>query len=408
MSFFSRYFEYVGESEAPTIYHRWTAISMMGALLGRQAWIPFGHGVIYPNMYIMLMGTPGARKGTAMNIGSKLLRDAGYTRFCADRLSKEQFLREMRPYDDIDFSQDPDLESLTLSAAMEVYAFAEEFTDLVGQNNMEFLTMLTKLWDNPPEYKHPKIHGKDVIVEKPTVNLYGGNTAQGLSLAIPPESINNGFTSRMLFIHSDPTGKKITFPAPRNLELKEFIVGELKAIRETITGEVEFSDGAKHVLDKCYKKYIEVDDPRFRYYNTRRFTHLLKLCLNLSAMEQQKIISEQTAILANTILYAAEKRMPKALGEFGKSKFSDTANTVIDILTATIRPLSLNDLFKKVSRDISDIKDLAAILKNLVVAERVQVITDKSGKQGFMTRNITEREWDPSLIDMSLLTMEEQ
>ena len=220
MDFFKQYFKYVGATEAPMVYHRWTAISILGTLLGRQAFLPFGHGVIYPNQYIMLMGSPGTRKGTAMNIGRKLLQGAGYSRFRPDRLSKERFLMEIKPYNAEDLLPDADLESLVLDSPSEVYAFAEEFTDLVGQGGMEFMTMLTKLWDNMAKYEHPKIHGKSIVVEKPTVNIFGGNTPQGLALAIPPEALGNGFLSRMIFIYAEPTGHKITFPEPIDLDLK--------------------------------------------------------------------------------------------------------------------------------------------------------------------------------------------
>jgi hypothetical protein len=163
-----------------------------------------------------------------MNIGRKLLQGAGYSRFCPDRLSKERFLMEIKPYNAEDLLPDADLESLVVDSPSEVYAFAEEFTDLVGQGGMEFMTMLTKLWDNMAKYEHPKIHGKSIVVEKPTVNIFGGNTPQGLALAIPPEALGNGFLSRMIFIYAEPTGHKITFPEPIDLELKQELIDHLR------------------------------------------------------------------------------------------------------------------------------------------------------------------------------------
>ena len=43
---FLRYLDYVADSESPVVYHRWTFLSIIGALLGRQLYIPFGHSVI--------------------------------------------------------------------------------------------------------------------------------------------------------------------------------------------------------------------------------------------------------------------------------------------------------------------------------------------------------------------------
>lgn len=394
------------------LYHRWTAISILGALLGRQAYISFGHGTIYPNQYIMLMGSPGTRKGTAMNIGAKLLKSAGYSRFCPDRLSKERFLMEMKPYDANDLNGDgdgdmSDLENLVMDAPSEVYAFAEEFTDLVGQGGMEFMTMLTKLWDNMQRYEHPKIHGRSIIVDKPTVNIFGGNTAQGFALAVPAEAIGNGFLSRMLFVYSEPTSAKITFPPPVNVATKAKLIDFLTDIKENFKGELPYSDDALPLLDSIYKNAVEVNDIRFKHYMTRRFTHLLKLCIIVAATESCKEITASIVIKANTILASIEKRMPKALGEFGKGKYNEVSGTILDILANSTKPMSLNDIYKKVDRDLSKMTELAEIMKSLTYAEKVQVKT-VLGKTGYMSRIAEIKEWPSHLIDESYLTEEER
>ena len=404
MSFFDDYFEYVGETEAPMLYHRWCALSMIGTLLCRSTWFPFGHSRIFPNQYVMLMGSPGTRKGTAINISTKLLKGTGYNRFAPDRLSKERFLMEMRPQ--FEEELDKDLEVLAFDSPSEIYVVAEEFTDFVGQGGMEFMTMLTKLWDNHEEYKHPKIHGKSIIVTQPTVNIIGGNTAQGLSLAIPPEALGNGFMSRVIFVHSEPTGKKITFPKPRSQELCDKLTLHLQEIKESVIGEVTYTDKAANILDKMYKDYVPVDDYRFSHYGTRRFTHLLKLCIILAASDLRTEITEEDALNANTILFYTELRMPKALGEFGRSKHADNSHSILEILGHTTKPLTVNEIYKQVAKDISDVRDLSTILKNLLTAEKIQVVTIK-GKQGYMVLHKPIVEWDPSLINQSFLTVEE-
>lgn len=404
MDFFKTYFEYVGETEAPLLYHRWSVISAIGALLGRSIWIPFGHSKIYPNQYIMLMGSPGARKSSAIGIARKLVADVGYNRFAPDRLSKERFLMEMKPHHEDEL--DADLTDLVFDAPSELYVVAEEFTDFVGHGGMEFMTMLTKLWDNMERYEHPKIHGKSVVVEKPTVNIIGGNTVQGLALALPPEALGNGFMSRVIFVHSEATGKKITFPKPVSQSIKSQLVDHLLQVKETICGELTYSDEAYALLDRMYKEFQDVDDSRFRSYSTRRFTHLLKLCSILAAIDLRTNISGQDALNANTLLHYTELRMPKALGEFGKSKYSDTAHLVLEALAHTIKPMTMNELFKVVARDISKITELADIIKNLMAAEKIQVVTIK-GKQGYMPLYREVKEWDASLLNKQFLLEEE-
>lgn len=408
--FFETYLDHAGvpyDTEAPTIYHRWCCFSMVGALLGRQAFLPFGHSCLFPNQYIMLMGSPGARKGTALNIARGLLRGAGYGRFAPDKCSKERFLMEMKQYDDEDPIQAEDLEVLTLDEPAEIYVMSGEFTDFMGPNNMEFVTMLTNLWDNLSEYKQPKIQGKSVTVHKPTVNIVGGNTQQGFALAFPPESLGNGFLSRMILVHGEPTDNKITWPKPADELVGAFLVEHLKLVKEKIKGAFTITEEARRIGDRIYKECPPIDDHRFKHYATRRFIHVIKLAMILAATDLTMEIGTEHLLKANTLLHFTENNMPKALGEFGKNKFAEVTNTIMNILTAATRPVDLKTLFRAVATDLTKITELGDIMKNLTHAGKVQVMSI-AGKQGYMPLIEKKLEWDDNLIMPEWLTDKER
>lgn len=409
--FFSLYLDYagVGNSEAPTIYHRWSCISMIGALLGRQAYLPFGHSNIYPNQYIMLMGSPGARKSTAINIAKSLIREAGYTRFGPDKSSKEQFLSEMKQYDDNDSSiMIEDLEALELDAPSEVYVVAGEFTDFMGQNNMDFVTLLTNLWDCPDEYKNPKRTAKSVNVDRPTVNIIGGNTPQGFALAFPPESMGNGFMSRLILVHGEPTGQLIPWPEASDLLVKTSLASHLKDIKANITGAFTKGKGVDALGSRIYKEAVPVDDNRFIPYGTRRFTHLLKIAMCIAASDLRTEICCDDMLKANTLLYYTEVKMPRALGEFGKSKNAEQANTVLQLLAGASKPVALKRIFRAVSTDISKITELADIIKNLELAGKIQrIMNPVTSEAGYMRLYEEAKEWPKELMYKDWLTEEE-
>lgn len=407
--FFSTYFTYAGvaHSESPATFHRWACMSMLGALLGRQVFLPFGHSLIYPNQYIMLMGSPGSRKSSAIGISKRLLTKAGYTRFSSDRTSKERFLIDMRQMEDTDTYDREGLLALTLDEPAEIYVVAGEFTDFVGNNNMEFITMLTNLWDNLDEYKNPKIHGASVVVNKPTINILGGNTVQGFSLAFPAEALGNGFLSRIILVHGEGTGKKITWPAKEDKALGDSIAEHLIEMRSVCRGEILLGPGVESLGDLIYGGFIDIDDNRFKYYGTRRFSHLLKIATLIACSELTLTITEEHILKANTLLHYTEIKMPKALGEFGKSKYSDVANSIVDILAKSHNPVTLSDLWKKVNQDLNKITELADIIKNLEQAGKIQVVSIK-GKQGFLLRHEERREWKKDLLVDDWLTEEEK
>lgn len=402
--FYENYFAYVGESEAPNIFHRWTAASIVGAYLGRQISFPFGHKEIYPNQYIMLMGSPGTRKSTAIGIGQSLLAKAGYSRFAADRVSKEKFILEMKQMDEPDTLED--LEMLSIDEPSESYVVADEFGDFIGVGNMEFVTMLTKLWDNPPDYKQPKIHGQSAVVYKPTVNILSGNTPQNFMLTIPPEAVGTGFMSRLLLVHGESNGKKITFPKPPSIEQVKTLISHLQEMKATVAGIVEMEPFVVTLLDRIYKEYVPMDDPRFASYATRRFTHLLKLSTIHAAMRLSTVISRQDVLRANTLLHYTELRMPKALGEYGKAKNSGLSHSVMDILRNANRPVTMNQLVKMLSQDINKQSELIEVVKNLKDADKLQII-NANGKQGFMPKNVYMTQWAEDLLLDDWLTPEE-
>lgn len=407
--FFQSYFEYAGVavSEPPAIFHRWSAVSMVAALLGRQCYIPFGHSKIYPNQYIMIMGSPGTRKSSAINVSTKLLRLAGYTRFSSDKTSKERFLMDMRQTDNV-LGEDEDLLALTLDEPSETYVAIGEFTDFMGQGNMEFVTMLTNLWDCPSKYTNPKIHGKSVEVHEPVVNILGGNTAQGFTLAFPPEALGNGFLSRLIFVHGEPSGRKVTFPKAPDELLEESLVLHLKEIKRMCKGAFSFSSQAVLLLDKIYQGEMGgIDDQRFVHYNTRRFTHLLKLSACIAASDLRMEIILDDVLKANTLLLHTEKKMPKALGEFGKSKYSDISNSILDIIGRSKKPMTSNEIYKRVAQDVSKMSELLEVIKNLQNAGKVQLVTAVN-KTGYMLNHEPVKEWSSDSVMEDWLTQEEK
>lgn len=407
--FFADYLSYAGygQSEAPAVYHRWTCVSMIGALLGRQCWLPQGHSNIYPNNYILLMGPPASRKGTAMGVGRNLARAAGYSRFGSDRSSKERFLMDMKQYEDS--QQIEDLEALTLDEPSETYIHAGEFVDFIGINNIEFANLLTNLWDNLAIYKNPKIVGKSVEITKPTVNLLGGATAQTFALAIPAESNGTGFLSRLLLIHGEPNGIQVAWPTPVD-ELQTEIMGHrLREMRESVKGVMTMSQGCRNLGAGMYQegRRIGVDDGRFENYMGRRFTHLIKLAMCIAASDLSTEMKEIHFLKANTMLVAAEIKMPQALGSFGKDPNSDVKNKVIEWLGRQDVPKSGNDIYKIVHNDVKKLGDLGDILASLKNAEKIKVITIK-GKQGYVVNHSEGKRWKSEFLLPEWLTDEEK
>ena len=418
-SLFDLYFQYVKDTESPVIFHRWSLISSVGAYLGRRFYLPFGTTRIFPNSYVMLIGNPGTRKSSAVKTGKKILASTGYEKFAAEKTTKEKFLLDLEglpesfgdrnyassgptrqprgsKYSTEMLTSEDILRNLDISdnkdthdgIAREVFICADEFNEFAGSGNLDFLSLLGSLWDWDDEsttYKHRLKNSKSLAIYQPTISILGGNTHTGFQEAFPVQSIGQGFMSRLLLIHGEPSGRKIAFPTKPPEHLGESIKGFFGRINEAVQGEASISPDAERALDMIYRTWPELDDFRLKHYSTRRFTHLLKLVLVVTAMRLSTRIDMQDVLLANTILTQAEGVMPKALGEFGKSRNSEAAQNVMSALYEAKKPLTFEDLWKVVSRDLDKREQLTDILSGLVQAQKIQSPDGKSGKfAGFL------------------------
>lgn len=410
---FEEFFSYVRNTESPKTYYRWALVAAIGAALGRNFYFRHGHWSIFPNIYCMLIGSPGTRKSTAIKLTKRILRESGYSTVAADRVTKEKFLVDLDgthtepPVNsnqpdrktaenlwgvDADADEDP----------REVFIMADEFNGFIGINNIDFISLLGELWDYEGIYESKTKHGKSVRIPHPTISIIGGNTPQGFSLAFPPEIVGQGFLSRLILIYGEQTGKRIAFPVPPEEQETQRLVERFRELRLKVKGEATLTPEARQHLEYIYENWDDLPDPRFKHYSTRRFTQLLKLCCICAASRISTEITASDILYANTMLAAAEHKMPTALGEFGKSKFSDVINTILDTLNETDKPLSVKEIWAVVHKDLERPSDLAQILQSLEQAERIMHVSGK----GFLPKAAKVRK--QQFVDWTLLTEEER
>jgi len=408
-NFIERYLDFFSGTEPPTIFNRWCIIGGIGALLGRNCWIQHGHKKIYPNQYIMLVGESGTRKSTALKVFLKpLLEAAGYTTIAANKTSKEKFLVDFEegmdkindPEEHLDVrknihngarrSHNPTMRELfgikDSRESSECLILSDDANVFLGHSNIEFIELITDLWDYEGVYSSRTKTGKSVHVPNPTLSALFGNTQIGISMSFPLEVIGQGLFSRLIAVHSDPSGRRITFPKPPSQEIKKGLIEDLIKIRAETKGEIGIDPYATIALDEIYQEWKELTDVRFKSYSQRRFDHLLKLCMCCAAARRTRYIDRKIVTYANTILHYTESFMPKALGEFGKARHSDVSAKILEILEKADAPVELEQLIKLMHRDVESTKELANILGELKSADKIQAT-----RGGFLPKKEIQR-----------------
>lgn len=416
--FLTHYLAHHERTEVPALFTRWSAILGVVALLERNFYLPFGNKTLKPNMYAMFIGSPGTRKTTAINNIKDNVLKLGWNYFSPSKTSMQKFIADLgeqnKPKDSDTGISTEELLSMNANLGIDTrrqdmeslepvkcFICADEFNNFIGNGNMDFISVLGELWDKEGEYTNRIKTSTSDSIWNPTINILSGNTQSNFKLAFPPEAIGQGFFSRMLFIYTDVIRPKIFRPY---YPPSDTLLAELADIVLRVRGECTFTPEAETLADTIYNTWPGIDDVRFDHYANRRITHLLKLCMVCAAIRLSTEINIEDVIYANTMLSYIEHFMPTALGEFGKAKNSDTANTIINMLERATAPVKMQQIWAATQKDLDKHANLQDIMNGLMAADRIQNVP----KQGFLIKRRVKKEMKQSMIDYSFLTDEER
>lgn len=361
------YLEYTANTESPTSYHTWCGLSVIAGALQRKVYLKWGLGqVIYPNLYVVLIGPSGkTRKGVALGIAKDLLKQVPGITVAPESSSGKQSTILVMKRAGMDFIDPNDGRT---KRHCSVTAFSEELSVFLGQGDIAYLSSLTDWYDSKDDWEYETVgRGKDSI-KGVCLNLVGGTAPDWIQSMIPHEAVGGGFTSRVIFIVEEAKGKIV--PEPVLTEREEILQGALIRDLERISklvGEITMSPGAKDAYVKWYIKQSEnptpaVDDPRFAGYNERRATHIKKLMLVCSvARDDLLYILEEDFHRSLQLLEGAERKMARTFGGFGKSRTSDATEVIkeyIEKVGITTRKQILQRFYRDVDAfTLSSVED---------------------------------------------------
>jgi hypothetical protein len=354
------YLEYTDNSESPLSYHIWCGLATIAGALQRKVYLRWGIGqVIYPNLYVVLIGPSGkTRKGVALGIAKDLLKQVPGVTVAPESSSGKQSTILVMKRAGLDFVDPTDGKT---KRHCSVTAFSEELSVFLGQGDIAYLSSLTDWYDSKDDWEYETVgRGKDSI-KGVCLNLVGGTAPDWIQSMIPHEAVGGGFTSRVIFIVEEVRRKIVPehTMTVREIELQEMLVHDLERISK-MSGEVRMTAEAKQLYVDWYLEesrkadlgYPAVDDPRFAGYNERRATHLRKLLLVCSAGRgDDLLIIPDDFTRAVSLLTGAELNMHKTFGGFGKSRTSEATETIknyIEKVGITTRKTVLQRFYRDV------------------------------------------------------------
>ena len=358
------YLDYTSDTEPRESYRRWCAVSAIASALQRKVFLPWGDmEVFYPNMYIVLVGPPAARKGTAMRPVEAMLANLGIIT-AGDETSRQYLIKILEEAD----QNSTDIDDGIVYNHSSISIISSELTVFLGMQNVGLLTVLCDLYDCKSSFKYSTHAHGDQIVTNVWVNLLGATTPTNIQTALPSDAICSGFTSRTVFVFEEGKSRIVVKPSltERQKRLQEALIKDLNAINLMCgpfahTQEFEDAYGEWRCNSEENPPFGE---PKLEFYLQRRHVHLLKLSMIYSASRgEDKLVTIQDFNNARTSLESVEKKMPNVFRGVGANPLNVVQIRLMDMLPRRQR-MKLSEITEIFCDDV-DTRQLSMIIATL-------------------------------------------
>jgi hypothetical protein len=363
---------------------------MISAVLRRKSYLQW-EKVVYPNLYVILIGPAGlARKGTAMSPGQALLRELGI-KITSESTTRAALVKALKKASHSDLTA---ISGKTEYCALTV--FSEEFTVFIGYNNQQLMADLANWYDCPDNWTYDSVaHGAQSIPGV-YVNLIGATTPELLQSTLPSDAVGGGLMSRAICVWAGGRSKIVTIPlnVVDKDGTKDKLKEQWKSLIETLTdislieGEFKPSDSYLKCWAEWYPKQhdtIDFKERRLLYYVGRRPTHLHKLAMvfNASRHDGNLTLTDYDFRRALTLLQKTEADMDKPFAGMGTREDVDIQQAVaVEIYKR--KKTTIRDLYKMFYKDIAK-NDLITMLSEFEYRGYCKI--DSQGSNGMPSTN---------------------
>lgn len=359
-------------TDTPRIFLFWGAMVTVATVLGKNVYIPWEARRLYPNIWCVFLAPSGSRKGTGIDIPTRLLR----------KIDNELLLPQVASE-----------EGLTKALAEEEegheigFVRWQEFSKILRswvnrqswQASQEFWI---DLWDNKPLKK--KLSGNEFNIPETSISFLSAATPKTFSIFFKPEDLEGGFFGRVYLISCLKKDKY--FAIPPSIERKggeDELITQLKDIKNYFKGEtsyIKFEDAFCHWAKNTQQSHKQgfLDS-----FYSRIETHAMKLAMIYEAAtsRQTEISPESFTYAVNALEFLIASAYPLISEEIGLSEREKRISRVEKYIYERTR-VPRSDISKNLHIEAFDLDNIE---RTLIERESISV-KEESGKRGPMRK----------------------
>lgn len=214
------YMHHVGETEDPRDYHFWSAVALISACVAnRVSYSRNAASMLYPNLYVLLIGPSGVGKGSAISTAAKFIATNKNVNLYAGRGTAQHIIARMaqRVVDGVAQASGP------------IWLVHEELAHCigVGDSAIQFMQMIVDLYScRPYPWRDGTVgRGEKTLVDY-CFNWLGGSTQEWFTEAVNRASAKTGFYGRIVPVFGEYNFDK-RIPNPRLPDDYDVVVATL-------------------------------------------------------------------------------------------------------------------------------------------------------------------------------------
>lgn len=281
--------KYMANKGSPAIFTRWAGIFAVASALERKVWIRTRKGTLYPNLYTITVGPPGAGKTLATSVVYDFLTRLDSHHVAPTSVTKASLIDALAQAERrvVIPTHNPPVISFN-----SLIITSDELGVLLPSYENDFMNVLTNIYDCRIYSETRRTNKISIKLDAPQLNMCAATTPSYLNALLPEGAWDQGFLSRTMLIYSGADAPQDLFALNTYDEkLEKDLERDLRHIGQMF-GQMTFTQEAIDALNDWHLSGGQPAPihPKLAHYNTRRTAHLLKLCVVASASQSDDLV----------------------------------------------------------------------------------------------------------------------
>lgn len=360
-TFLHEYMTQVVGDDVPEEYHFWYAMSALSLICGKGVYYPENPKNVYSNIFVCLLGTTGTGKSKSRGYITKILREVAPfdpdmqppstgVRLIQFAGSAEAFIHQF---------QNPIRGSAASPSVITGYAsvrgLAEfpELRTLVQKSSAigsTYTSRLIEFFDSDSVIENVTRTTGSLTAQDAHCSVIAGAQPELLKELLTADDINQGFVNRWLFVGGPRKKKQLFSEAKPDLTAATAMMKNIYdwSYRDK---QVQFTDGAKEMLNAAWVGHIQADQDKHPLLMTRIDLYAKKLCLIFAINERTQVIDERIMgkfLAMYPYLLGCMELQSRAMT--GKSKLAELEEEIVKVIDK-FGPNTASQIKRRLPRD---------------------------------------------------------